>query len=459
MNKHERLKIYNRVPRTYSSKGTTLGSNSEIYDDIVSELEERAGDAEEVHLALYLFNNMELYRRLLNCANRGARVIVISIPLAGYDRRKIVEAKQVYAQILQDKKVELRIFPHMYIWYGAEYAGGGASYSFHIKAGLIRYKDKSSKAFLTSANLAPGDPTHSETAVFLEASNASPVIQMFKKFFDEVERRAKPFAEYNKIIQGLQQGLHQVFDFSFVAGINRVDFSREQVSQALFTAPFITIEGNGSNHYARELLVKTILSAKQRLLVCTQHFHDILPFNNYHGNTIVHAITELKKINPHVDARVLKQVGSSGLADKRRAAFVESHLYYAGVPQKVNKLVHDKFVIADDILIVSSGNFTATQFAYGRRQMEYKVDTNNLNEVQKLIDFVEKYFAIPEGYVSARKIRSRKRAPKVKIIKSDIFSEVNGFMVIVDAEAASQVAEYFDRLWNHNLSMDIEVPK
>jgi len=43
----------------------------------------------------------------------------------------------------------------MYFWYGAEYAGGGASYSLHIKAGLVRLRDGSRKGDFPPRQLKP----------------------------------------------------------------------------------------------------------------------------------------------------------------------------------------------------------------------------------------------------------------------------------------------------------------
>jgi len=453
-----RVKVYNRVPVSYSSRGTFYGSNAEICQDIVSELEARTSDIKELHLALYLFNNAYLYRKLLEIANGGAMVVVTSLPLTGYDQRKIDRAKEVYNQVLKDGKIDLRIFPHMYVWYGAEYAGGGAAYSFHIKAGLMEYSDGTCTVFLTSGNLAPGDPTHSETAAFIEAPCNASIIQAFKSFFGEIEKRAKPFGDYNKLVRELPLELQQVFDFCFVGGTNTINFSQAQASHAFFTAPFMTIERKGSNHYARERLVDVILSAKRRLLVCAQHSHDISPFNGYQGQTMIGSITEAKRANPSMDVKVLKQVASSGLADKRRAAFVECHLYYAGVPQRVNRLIHDKFIVADDTTVISTGNFTATQFGWGQRVMEYETGSDNRNAIQKVIDSANSFFATPRDCISVEMTRPKKKRPRVKVSKRDIFSEINAYIIIESSEVADGMAKYFDTLWSHNLSTDVEIP-
>ncbi len=451
-------RVSNHAPSSYSPRGTPQGSNAKVYMEVVNELKTRKEDVNEVHLALYLFNNMDLCRTLCEVAKSGADVTVTSIPLTGYDHRKIKFATEVYKRVLTDGKVKLLVYPHMYVWFGAEYAGGGASYSFHAKAGLVKYKDETCKLLLTSGNLAPGDPTHSETAAFMDATNSSPYAQVFDSFFSETEGRAKPFHEHNQLVKNLPPNLAQVFDFSFVGSLNPVDYAASHMSLAFFTAPFITVGGKGSNHYARERLIDLISSANNRTLVCAQHIHDIAPFNNYEGQTIIRAIIEGKASNPKLDARVLKQVSSKGLADKRRAAFVESHLSNAGINQRVNRLVHDKFIIADDVIAITTGNFTATQFGWGRKWMEYKTDVNDLEMVQEAVSAAGSFFGTPEERVKAVRTKPAKKAPKVKVMKDDVFSEVNAFIIVKDEVAANQLASYFDSLWRHSLSEDVPIP-
>jgi hypothetical protein len=453
------IRIYGRVPKDYSTQGTPYGSNLEIYRDIINELSEKEDSVEELHLALYLFNNMHLLKKLIELASKGVKVIVTSLPLAGYDKRKVNSAQQVYADALLSGSLDLLIFPHMYVWYGAEYAGGGASYSFHVKAGFIKYKDGTAKAFLTSGNLAPGDPTHSEVALFIESDNQPPYIKPFELFFAQIEQRAKPYKDYRLRVSGLAEKLQQVFDFAFIGGTNPVNYNSDEASYAFFTSPFISIEGMGSNHYARHRIVRAINSAKRRVLVCAQHVHDIAPFDNFTGDTLIKALKEVKTSRPNMDVKVLKQVSSAGLKDKRRAAFVEAHLEYAGVEQRENKLVHDKFVIADDTLIVTTGNLTATQFGWGEIRMEFKTGISDLATVEKSIKSANLFFGNSPEKVRCMSIRKRKKGmSEVKVVKTDVFSEVNGFVEIRDAGLADDLEGYFYKLWNHRLSSDVEIP-
>jgi len=451
-----KVRVYNRVPTSYSSQGTPYGSNAELYSDVISELKAKLSDLKEVHLTMNLFNNMHLYSELLSIAEKSVRVVVTSLPLTGYKGGITNEANHVYNQVLKDEKIELRIFPHMYIWHGAKYAGGGPSYSLHIKAGLMEYKDGTAKIFLTSGNLAPGDPTHSETAVFVDAPQGSPYFQSFKTFFNEIEQRTKHFKEFSKAMQGLSSEQQELFAFSLVGGTNVLKLEHAKAQHAFFTAPFITIADTGSNHYARKRLVDIITSARHRVFICAQHVHDLHPFDGYAGQTITQAIIKAKKTSLGMDIRVLKQVPSSGLEDKRKAAFLECHLHHAGVGQKVNRLIHDKFIVADNATVITTGNFTSTQFGWGEVQMRHN-PTDDQGVVQGVIDCAKNFFTTPKDQVWASMTRPRKKAPTVKVLKNDVFSEVNAFTIFEDPGVANQMASYFDSLWNHSLSRNVEI--
>lgn len=452
------VRIYGRAPNDYSSQGTDYGSNLKIYQDILNEIKHEEEKIEEVHIALYLFNNLHLLNELLKLKNRGAEVVIISLPLTGYDSRKIKAAREVYSAVLRSG-LRLLVFPHMYVWYGAEYAGGGASYSFHVKSGIIKYKDGSAKAFLTSGNLAPGDPTHSETALFVKDKNPrSLYIRPFELFFKEIEQRSKRYENYKNQVDGLDESLQQVFDFAFIGGSNPINYTANEAQYAFFTAPFISMDGIGSNHYARLRIVRAIQSAKRRVLLCAQHVHDISPFNGFEGETVIKALIEAKTSNAGMDVRVLKQVSSAGLADKRRAAFVECHLEHAGVKQRENKLVHDKFVVADDTVIVSTSNFTATQFGWGERRMEFKTGINDLAIVEKVVAKANAFFENAPRSVECRLVKKRKGKPEVKVVKTDTFSEVNCFVELMDSKLADNLVEYFNSLWGHRLSSDVKIP-
>ena len=129
----------------------------------------------------------------------------------------------------------------------------------------------------------------------------------------------------------------------------------------------------GSNRYASQKIIELLRKAKDKILICSQHFHDAVPFDP-NAESIVSVLRELKNANPNLEIFVLKQARSVGLADKRREAFVETLFqFYLDVEQRWNRLVHDKFIIVDDKINICTSNYTPTQFAWdNERVMKFK---------------------------------------------------------------------------------------
>ena len=125
-----------------------------------------------------------------------------------------------------------------------------------------------------------------------------------------------------------------------------------------------------------------------------------------------------------MEFRFLKQVPHSSLADKRRAAIAETLFgFVMKAPQRYNRLVHDKFMLIDDTLLVSTANYTSTQFAFGKRSMEF------IGQDKK------------------------------KHVKSDNFSEVNGFVIIPNCpeEILDTFESHFNALWNEGQDISINL--
>jgi len=89
--------------------------------------------------------------------------------------------------------------------------------------------------------------------------------------------------------------------------------------------------------------------------------------------------------------------------------------------------------------------------------MEFRTNVDNIRAVQTVIDSATKFFGSPKDYLSATMTRPRTRAPRVRVLKKDIFSEVNGYVILEEPELAEQLTSYFDRLWRHDLSADVKI--
>jgi len=398
------------------------GGCPELLYDLLGELE----GASQIHIAAYLFNNPIYAEFIKGLVDRGCRVNIVSIPIRGYsDKQLKVQdyqnkvsgrdmAESVYNDLDSIHGIELRIFPHMYIWYGALYADGGASYSFHVKAILAEFPDQPAKSILSSGNFMFTDPPHSDN--FIVIQGYPEYSSVFRRFFDDVMSYAIPFSEYEESYTTAEDD----FRYGFLG--REVDLPRRSVENCFFTAPFYTVDGVGSNHYAGNRIIEVIRTAQRRIWVCAQHFHDLVSFDT-ERETIVKAIYEVYGRNPDIEMRFLKQVPHSSLADKRRAAIAETLFQYVmGAQQRFNRLVHEKFILVDNTLILTTANYTSTQFAFALRRMEMKFENGKLR-------------------------------------KNDYFSEVNGFIILPDCgdEVLRQYEEHFNELWDEGTDIQINL--
>jgi len=392
-------------------------------DLLYSLLEELKG-ASEIHIAAYLFNNPVLFEFLVGLCRKGTKVYVTSIPLSGYNntRKKVIDyenkisarekAREIYSRASETKNLALKIFPHLYVWYGALYNDGGASYSFHVKAIYARFKSGTSRCILLSGNFMFTDPAHSDSLVVFE--EMPEYERAFAIFFNDLERFAIPIKRFRKHFKTYKD------EFLYSFGDLQLSLRRRNFRHCFFTSPFYVYDDVGSNHYARERIIEVIERAKTRIWICSQHFHDVIPFDKS-PKTLVGALLDKSRSAPNTQIRLLKQVPHSSLSDKRRAAITETLFQYVlKAEQRYNNLVHDKFILADNTLIISSANYTPTQFAHGKVTMKFK---------------------------------SRHRTIK----KQDYFSEVNAFAVIPNCpkNALKQYEQHFETLWNDATQLKI----
>jgi len=415
-----KIRAYCRIPEKRSIKAKE-GSCPELLYDLFGELD----GASEIHIASYLFNNPVYFYFLSSLAEKGCVVKITSLPILGYsDKPSKVEgfegkisgrqmANVIYDKIRCTNNMELKIFPHLYIWYGALYAGGGASYSFHIKAILAKFQNGIKKCILSSGNFMFTDPYHSDNLLVIEGGHEYE--SAFKKFFADLDNFSIPYGVFCNDFKEYKDE----FLFSFHG--KEINLNSNKFKSCFFTAPFYLYDNIGSNHYAGNRIIELINGAHKRIWICAQHFHDLVSFDN-ERETIIGALYKKYLSDPSIEFRFLKQVPHSSLADKRRAAIAETLFQFVmKVEQRYNRLAHDKFMIFDNTLLVSTANYTSTQFAFGKRRMDFK-----------------------NGEIKSRKI--------------DNFSETNGFAVINNFPAVVKEYEtHFNTLWEGGESIEIKL--
>lgn len=417
------IRAYCRIPTNISRVVKAKeGSCPDLMYDLFSELD----GALEIHIAAYLFNNSTYLDFLSQLAKKGCKIRITSLPVSGYsDKPSNVEgftdkisarqaAQEVYARVNDAANMELEIFPHLYVWYGALYAGGGASYSFHVKAIYAKFPNAANRCILSSGNFMLADAFHSDNILVLDG--IPEYEETFIKFFKDLENYSIPYNDFNLQFKSYRDE----FLYSFAG--DEVNLKKNDFQNCFFTAPFYLYDGEGSNHYAGNRIIELIKCARKRIWICAQHFHDVISYDT-DRDTIINALYEKYLSNPVVELCFLKQVPHSSLADKRRAGISETIFQFVmNAKQRYNRLAHDKFMIIDDTLLVSTANYTTTQFAFGKRKMTGEDEDGKFSKV-------------------------------------DNFSEVNGFAVIPSCpgDVLSQYENHFNLLWESGQDIRINL--
>lgn len=387
--------------------------------NLLMELVEELRGAVEIKLSLFLYNNPYLHSKLEDFANHGCKITVYSIPLNGYDPKRVLifknnyqdsfwSSKKEYAQKIYSRieagipNFELRIFPHTYIWVRQKFSRGNELYSLHNKSMLARFPDGTTKCISSSCNFAFGDPQHSEN--YLVVENDRNTTLMFETYFQLLEQHSLSQDEY----RGFSA---KCYDIEYI--VNSINLKDEFFS-CYFTAPFIKYENVGSNHYVQKKIIDFIRTAEQRIYTCSQHFSDYESFDPC-AKSIVRAIIDTAT-ERQLELKVLKQTRQQHQKQGARTTSAESILgQIKNAEQRfLSPIIHDKFIIVDNKILITTANFTSTQFAWAEgHQMAY--------------------FVVPEN--------------KNYIIQNT-FSEVNSFHFVEDIDLVNCYLLHFNKLWH-----------
>ena len=333
---------------------------------------------------MYLFNNNAFLDALVDIANAGCRVTVYSIPLEGYDngRRRDIYSFQdhnrigcftkyeiacgVYRRIrmLGNPNFEFRIVPHMYLRSPRvkPFSRGNMPYSLHCKTFLATLNNGESYAGITSSNLAVRDEEKLEMASIIplgENDTASAV-----DFFEGLHENSFAIREFD---ESADYSHFQVHMRPQPAGGN-----------LKYTAPFYR-----DSSIAFETSIRNAIeAAEEKVIICAQH---VSAYNYSYersfwdpqaapGSVSVPGFLSaaIDKARRRVGVFLFSQTyadasGSHGcrVPENTRAfiAFAEA-ARNSGCRYKANDHLHSKFVVADDTAIISTNNFTPTQFIY-----------------------------------------------------------------------------------------------
>ncbi len=362
------------------------GASPGLLKELINYLEAKSDSLKEIYVAFYLYNNKYLDECLVNLAAKGIKVTVITIPMEGYDTTnpksikdlntgrivgsssKYDLAREIYGRHYTQsyENFSFLLFPHMYLRSEnvKPFSRGNMPYSLHLKTILCIDINNRDDLVISSSNFAVRDLVKEENML---------VVSDEKEFTSA----AAPFFEL------LRSNSIPIKEFDFQADYTSYEIVAQEYDQADlngFMAPFYY----DSPLKVEDRLAKLIQGAKNRILVVGQHvcavdyslageFYSNRHHRKLERDGIADALVE--KAKQGVDLKILSQTFARGQESEdkkfRTPANVKSFIEFynkldavENVAYWVNENCHSKYIVIDDQVLVSTFNYTPTQFIY-----------------------------------------------------------------------------------------------
>lgn len=367
------------------------GGSPVIVNRIIDFLSANQAKLVEVNLSLYLCNNLALVDQLRQLAELGVEINIYSIPLEGYDGKvakngifpsyfnhsildntksgankssKKAIAERVYDYLKHSETMNLFIYDHIYLRSKSvkPFSRGTAPYSLHIKNLYIKMKDGSSYTVITSSNLAVRDLRKEEMCIVLKNSQESD--EKAAEFYRQLKRNSKEFPLLNAEENNVSHPLNYKEDIHKIT-------SQHGVEDVFFTGSFL----DQSNSQIEAKLSKLISKAQRRVMICGQHISNcgLLPTKEKEqekkkvevsvlSQTYTDNTYDVESKTVEIDGRKVKPRTPQNPAGFRQ--YIDK---LKNIPQAkcyFNDSIHLKFIVIDDHVVISTGNFTDTQFIY-----------------------------------------------------------------------------------------------
>lgn len=375
---------------------TDQGCSPLLLSSIRDWLHSNCDKLQSVDIALYIFNNDQLYQVLKEIALKGVNVTIFSIPLDGYDRSfpkpiyssannrnlgkysKYDLAQKLYSQIESDNisSLHLRIFDHVYLRSPnvKPFSRGNMPYSLHCKTCLITMKTGEIYAGLTSSNLAVRDTNKHELSLLVKLDNDIEQSST-KDFFACLLRNSYEYNSEIKTINPFDPNRHPP---QLIFGVPPKFQDNIGSGIIKYTAPFYKDSAFQFDKDIRAMVNR----AKSRIIVCAQH---VCAYNYTYNRAYADPpgqngwekcdgfLTDvLKKAKSGVKTTFLSQtyVDRTSNSHFRKPVNTAAFLRFSDDARKcrckyyANPLIHAKFIVADDTVLVTTANFTPSQFIY-----------------------------------------------------------------------------------------------
>ncbi len=369
------------------------GANPRILEKLREYVDARRSQLARIRVCSLLYNNEALCDYLISLAQSGIVVDVISIPLEGYDNSKAkilldyytqisgttsftkyALAKSVYDKMINTSKnckdLNFYIFPHMFVRSSqvGNFARGKLPYSLHIKSLLFEYNNGSGAVALTSSNLACRDLTKDELLFTIEGNDEA--LESARAFYDDLIECSIPASDFDENGDWMHYDI-QIKD-NYNVGINT------------YLAPFY----RNSPINASEKIKDLIRNATREIYISAEHLatesaDDILGcvFNEKRNGVAVNCLSQVFYCDDMGDF-ITNSKGEhtyyyfQSQADNKRyeirtprhgTAFSNMTRYVDNDDNSsycVNADVHAKYMVIDDVAVISTSNFTPTSFIY-----------------------------------------------------------------------------------------------
>lgn len=354
------------------------GDNPKILDLILKWFSEQINYIKAISTSHFLFNNKYFLQPLIEISKMNRKVRIFTIPLAGYDMsmRSVIDissnetsqgskrqfAEEVYEEAKKQNTAcfQMWINPKRYAFSKdlRPYARGengreSLPYAHHDKKILVELTNGKAVLFSTSNNFVVGDPPKFEHLLQAELDQLE--LEFLQNDFKKLEEMSVPINSYREEPEKLY--------YRYVQPVSHT--SVKQPDNLMLISPSYTNSGK----QVIDRVGGEMLKVEKRLYISVEHIamvsglisSDLAKTLNSRGVNVT-CISARYVTPPGVNQNLF------GTETYNTQSFTSFQALVLANPRwslYFHPSMHGKIIIADDIVILSSFNYSPTQFLYG----------------------------------------------------------------------------------------------